>query len=616
MSETVDPNDPVELDQLDPASISLGPVTSERSLRELLFLQRLSRAAASTLSPDELLELIITETTEAMGSQVCSLYLSEETTGELLLTATNGLSQAAVGRASVKMGEQVTGWVALHRQPLVVDDVTKEPRFQFLPGVDDRRFRSMLSVPIESGPRLVGVLNAQAEPIRQFTGADVDFMVALAGQVAGILERSELQRRQSLQLKEIQISHDIHQRFTRLALSGAGLESILDTLEALSASHVGLYDYVGYRLRPAQGASSQLAQRLHFPGAVRHPRAADQPRATTASVGRPARQLTMIPLLSGDLPLAVLVATEGTSEVSAADRMRALEHGATVIALELAKERAAAEVERRLRGDLMEDLLQEGLDPAQLIQLSQRAERLGYRIAAASWAVVIGPDTSAGQLLLAEASFQDSLHRGLSQLCETSAVQAQVSTRSSSALVMLAQAGQGAVSNLEGAVAFATAAIALANNLAHGPTFSAGISNASSAIAQWPWSYRQARTALKLGRLGDRSGSVTTYRTLGPLRLLADGRREEIQRFVEETLGALLEYQRNHSTPLLKTAATLVEANFNRRAASRMLKVHINSLLYRWERIEELCGLDLDDPDCRMELTMALKARALVGEPD
>ena len=47
----------------------------EASIRELMFLQRLSKAAASTIEPDALLELIISETTGAMQVEVCSLYL-------------------------------------------------------------------------------------------------------------------------------------------------------------------------------------------------------------------------------------------------------------------------------------------------------------------------------------------------------------------------------------------------------------------------------------------------------------------------------------------------------------------------------------------------------------
>src|SRR5205823_7658329 len=128
------------------------------ALRELEFLQRLSLSAASTVGSDELLDLIIRETTSAIGTDVCSLYLLVEGGQELVLTATNGLNERMVGRVTMRLGEGITGWVAETREPRQVSDVAQDEHWKWVPGLDEDRFHSMLSVPIESGPRLVGVL--------------------------------------------------------------------------------------------------------------------------------------------------------------------------------------------------------------------------------------------------------------------------------------------------------------------------------------------------------------------------------------------------------------------------------------------------------------------------
>ncbi|TME72022.1 MAG: GAF domain-containing protein [Chloroflexi bacterium] len=200
-----------------------GTPDSSLAARELNFLVRLAQAAASTQRPDELLELIIRETTSAIGTDVCSLYLLTTPGRQLLLTATNGLNENMIGKVTMKVGEGITGWVAESRRPAVVPDVSKEPHWKWVPGLDEDRFHSMASVPIESGPRLVGVINVQSTERREFNSGDIDFLRAIAGQVAGILERSELQRRTEVQLAEISLSHDIHERFTKLSLEGAGI---------------------------------------------------------------------------------------------------------------------------------------------------------------------------------------------------------------------------------------------------------------------------------------------------------------------------------------------------------------------------------------------------------
>src|SRR6266513_3891867 len=239
--------------------------TSDSNLaaRELGFLVRLAQAAASTQKPDELLALIIRETTTAMGTDVCSLYLLMPSGRELLLTATNGLNENMVGKVKMKVGEGITGFVAESRSPAVVADVSRDPHWKWVPGLDEDRFHSMLSVPIESGPRLVGVLNVQSAERRDFNSGDIDFLRAIAGQVAGILERSELQRRTEVQLAEIQLSHDIHERFTRLSLEGAGIQSILEVVGSLAGGHAALYSPDGYRVRGAGEHSDGMPQRIH-----------------------------------------------------------------------------------------------------------------------------------------------------------------------------------------------------------------------------------------------------------------------------------------------------------------------------------------------------------------
>jgi two-component system NarL family sensor kinase len=149
------------------------PKDSSLAARELGFLVRLAQAAASTQKPDELLALIIAEATSAMGTDVCSLYLLIPPGREMLLTATNGLNENMVGKVRMRMGEGITGWVAETRQPAVVADVSRDPHWKWVPGLDEDRFHSMLSVPIESGPRLVGVLNAQAAERREFNAGDL-----------------------------------------------------------------------------------------------------------------------------------------------------------------------------------------------------------------------------------------------------------------------------------------------------------------------------------------------------------------------------------------------------------------------------------------------------------
>lgn len=591
------------------------PEYEDTSLRELLFLQRLSRAAASTTEPDALLRLIIEETTGAMQVEVCSIYLCEPDGDDVVLTATNGLDTGNIGKARMHLGQGVTGWVAAHREPLMVPDVTREPRFQFLRGVDQKRLTAMLSVPIVAGERTVGVVNVQSEQRRDFNRGDIDFLSAIAGQVAGIIERSEMHRRLEAQLEEIRGSQAIHERFTALALAGAGPGAILEAIAVLRHGRVDLFDPGGFRLeRSASRAQGLGVNRIEVPAALARG-SASEPVDVTA--GRPPRALTLTPIRAGDDLLAVLAAEAAQDEHP--NQKRALEHGATVLALELVKERTAAEVERRLRGDLLEELLNHGLGADEARRLATQAERLGHRVSGRSWVVVIEPDGGGASAALESRSSQDRLHALVSDLTVRRFPGSLVVTRPASfvLLVPVAEEGEGAPSpaELRSLESFGDMVLKTISRVVRNGTFSLGIGNATQEVHDLPRAHDEARQSLRLSRRGGAVGRVSSYRNLGAFRLLLEVQNPAaVSRFVDETLGPLLRYQRGRRTPLVETLEHLSAQHWNRRAAARSLHLHVNSLSYRVQRIEQLLAVSLEDAETRVALSIALRARSLLPE--
>jgi sugar diacid utilization regulator/putative methionine-R-sulfoxide reductase with GAF domain len=580
---------------------------SSLAARELSFLVRLAQAAASTQKPDELLELIIAEATSAMGTDVCSLYLLTPRGRDMLLTATNGLNVKMVGKVVMRVGEGITGWVAETRRPAVVPDVSKEPHWKWVPGLDEDRFLSMLSVPIESGPRLIGVLNVQTVQQRDFDSGDIDFLRAIAAQVAGILERSELQRRMEVQLGEIQLSHDIHERFTKLSLEGAGIPAILEVVGALAGGHAALYSPDGYRVRGVGEASDGMPPRIHVPV----PLAQAGAREVRINAGRPGRPLDVVPVRAGADLLGLLSVAVDEQTVDSHGRRRALEHGSTVLALELAKDRAAAEVERRLRGDLVEEVLAGGLEGDEAERVARQAERLGHRIPHRAWVVVLEPDDDETEAALAGRGQQDRLDAALNGLIRSRLPGSLTLVRSASAVFLIPDEIAADLATVE---KLAALVLAGAGPVMKPGTASVGIGNLANSVGELSRSHLEARQALRLTRRAGGRGRVASYRSLGAFRLLLEVQSPDaLRRFVEELLGTLLKYAKSRDTPLLETLEALSAARWVRRAAARQLGIHINSMSYRVERIQALTGLQLDDPETRVAISIALRARAMLG---
>src|SRR4029078_571272 len=93
------------------------------------FLHRVARLATTARTWDELLEIVVDETRDALHADVSSLYLLDRDRVYLTPRATNGLDRFQIGRARVPFGEGVTGRVAATRQPLNIADVLCQPLF-------------------------------------------------------------------------------------------------------------------------------------------------------------------------------------------------------------------------------------------------------------------------------------------------------------------------------------------------------------------------------------------------------------------------------------------------------------------------------------------------------
>ena len=122
-------------------------------------LSKVSRTITSDLYLEDILKLIVTVTAEIMDSKICSLMLIDEKTRELVLKATQSMSEAYNKKPHLKIGEGIAGKVALQNKPISVYDLTKEPEYKYKDIAKKEGLRSLLCVPLSVKGRVIGVLN-------------------------------------------------------------------------------------------------------------------------------------------------------------------------------------------------------------------------------------------------------------------------------------------------------------------------------------------------------------------------------------------------------------------------------------------------------------------------
>lgn len=165
-----------------------------RRLDQLALLYDVSKDMNSILDVRKLLDEIMRRGQEALGAEACSVLLVDEDRQELFFEVAKGEAGAALEQVRLKMDQGVAGWIATHGQPLVINDVSRDPRF--FGQVDQRvKFvtRSILGVPLLARGKIIGVLEVINKGVGQDFGSDdLELLTALAADAAISIDNARL----------------------------------------------------------------------------------------------------------------------------------------------------------------------------------------------------------------------------------------------------------------------------------------------------------------------------------------------------------------------------------------------------------------------------------------
>ncbi|MHB0867832.1 MAG: helix-turn-helix domain-containing protein [Chloroflexota bacterium] len=321
------------------------------------------------------------------------------------------------------------------------------------------------------------------------------------------------------------------------------------------------------------------------------------------------RLVAPIPVRDGVAGYLSIIGVE--SELTELDRLAA-GRGAAVCAVEVAKEAAIGEAEARVRGDLLDQLLSEDLGADQAVL--GKARRLGYDPTAPSLVMAFRAGIRSGPGAAQHFGSGDRVRRQLE-----AALRAETARREARSLVasrgspVVALIPLPAVSSESAIREMAETMRARAQAALDGCTVAVGVGRPSRSGVGLLTAYREAEGALGIGIRVNGPSSVTFFADLGILRLLAQiGNLGEMESFCHEMLGRLEEHDAKAGGELLKTLEAFFRCHGNLTRTAEYLSLHRNSLLYRLQRLAEISGHDMEDPETRLSLQVALKVRQLL----
>ncbi|MDP8260405.1 MAG: GAF and ANTAR domain-containing protein [Candidatus Gygaella obscura] len=155
-------------------------------------LSKISETIVSDLYLEDILKLVVMVTAEVMDSKICSLLLLDSDKNELIVRATQSVSEAYNKKPNIKLGEGIAGKVALEKKPIVVLDVRKEVLYRNSVIAKKEKLCSLLCVPMSVKGKVIGVLNVYTSKKHKFIKEEIVVLGAVANQAAIAIENARL----------------------------------------------------------------------------------------------------------------------------------------------------------------------------------------------------------------------------------------------------------------------------------------------------------------------------------------------------------------------------------------------------------------------------------------
>lgn len=558
---------------------------------------------------DQLLLSIADRTLNLLDADICGVLLREG--DELRMRSCVGNRVVETSRLRMERGQGVAGLVFLTGEPAKVDNYLHDRTISqdFMTLAEQEQTLSALAVPLRLRGEFLGVLEVWRRRPSRFSEQDVRRMVTLADVATIAIDNAGLYDQQARMVAQLRDTRDalesqvtvlrrsslLQQALLATVLDGAGLGVLVRTAATELGCPVAIYDSEGHLM-------------------ARHPaRSLPAPPDALRMVARAGR--TKIILSNGTRALAWVqpVAADGdklgcvcvvAGQEAAAMMDVVSSQVAMACSLALLRQRAASRARAEAMDEVLWDLLQGSVEHR--IAARTRASQLGVSLTG-SLRVLCCRMENLEELALDrgwDTSRADRMRRDVVRAlrrCETHRCLLLASLRGDSISAIAV--------NLDRADAreFVTELSASAREFEPDLRLAWGVSQGHEDPVELPRAFDEAKTALSAAHRFGGDG-IFLYEELGIVRLLlGSGDAPDLQAFIREVTGPLIDYDSKNDGALLRTLRAFFDADCSQRTAAERLFVHHKTLRYRLERIKQLTGLDLGRHEDRMRADLALR---------
>jgi sugar diacid utilization regulator len=583
---------------------------------------------SSNLDLETVLTAIVERVQVVAKVPVSYIMLVDEDAGQIAMRVTLGTEHPAFPSLRLKLGGGLGGRVAARRRPFYTSAYLDDDRFEHDPEVDaavrDEGVRSILGAPMSVAERFVGVLFVADRTARVFSEAEVGLVASLASHAATAIRNADLYDRARSALADLahsnavvqtqnmrlQRAEALHARLSGAVLEGKGLKDIVELTASMTGGQLLAFDRHHQLIARAGEPGDAFGKRLVEAGSADV--AKDLPQLPQLLAGGdgatvclepsgPFRRHTWLvaPIVAGAVPLGSVWLSLRSAEVD--DARPLFDQATRVVALELLKERAVAEVHRRLGRELLDDLLagHARVDDG----MAKRAAEMGVDLSQPHRLVRIG--------LPAKHPANGTADPGHAPDAVVAVLRRQpwcrFAARYSQAVVAVVD---GETLDLVEHVRATLTPVAAAR----GHRLKAAITPPCRRVEDYRKFFGAAGRVLAL-LPGNAGASVVDLADAWVLSLVFGGDDEgEMAGFVEAQLGNLILHDEEHGLGLVQTLDAYLRADLSPTRTAAALHVHVNTVYYRLRQLRELLGERFTEPRRALDLRVALLAHQMLSQ--
>jgi PucR family transcriptional regulator, purine catabolism regulatory protein len=318
------------------------------------------------------------------------------------------------------------------------------------------------------------------------------------------------------------------------------------------------------------------------------------------SISAPGLARLVAPIITKDIGRGYLSIIAPENDFDDIDTLVA-EHGAAAVALEMAKAKAISDTEKRLRGTFLDRLLIGDVSQQEAIRQGERFEHDMTQVHVAIVLTWQGEKTPSTRRL-------ETLVNGVVTAQRARALVWQ-REKESEILIFHATDPENPIDHT---MRLATTLSSEVQQQYPNTAVAIGLGQVARDISTWRNSYRDAAQALDLAiRL--QTDTPLYIGDLGVYQLILSlSDKEKLNEFKAQTLGKLEEYDMRQHAGLIETLEAFFTCHGNLSQTAESLFVHRNTLLYRMNRINQIAEIDLNRPETRLALHLALTIRRLM----